>query len=258
MRHGSLAMSALLVAGLAAAGCATKQHVREELAKTEAKVGADVGRLDAELGQEKARVSGLATQLTETRTVADEATRKASEATGAATQAGARAEQAATRADEAAQTATQATGRADEALAAAGRATAKAEETDSRLSRLWKSRNKRTLADTTIVLFGFDKWALDDRAQTALLGLIKQLQDNPELTVELEGYTDTVGPQPYNIGLSQRRAEAVRRFLVEKGVELPRIHAIGLGDIRPAADNKTKQGRDQNRRVMVRLMAPTE
>lgn len=258
MRHGVLALSVLVAAGLTAAGCATKQHVREELAKTEAKVGADVGRLDTELGQEKARVSGLATQVTETRSVADEATRKATEAAGAATEAGTRAEQAATRADQAAGAAGQALGRADEAAATANRAAAKAEETDTRLTRLWKNRNRRAAGETVVVLFGFDKWALDDRAQTSLLPLVKQLQDDPELTVELEGYTDTVGPQPYNIRLSQRRAEAVRRFLVEKGVELPRIHTIGLGDIRPVADNKTRQGREQNRRVMVRLMTPGE
>ena len=53
-------------------------------------------------------------------------------------------------------------------------------------------------------------------------------------------------------------AESVRRFLVEKGVGLPRIHSIGLGDIRPGADNETKQGRDQNRRVSIRLYAPAE
>jgi OOP family OmpA-OmpF porin len=99
---------------------------------------------------------------------------------------------------------------------------------------------------------------LDDGTQTRLLALAKQLGEQPQLSVELEGYTDSVGAGAYNIQLSQRRAEAVRRFLVEKGVELPRIHSIGLGDIRPVADNKTKQGRDQNRRVSIRLYAPAE
>ena len=76
--------------------------------------------------------------------------------------------------------------------------------------------------------------------------------------VELEGYTDSVGDGSYNVQLSQRRAEAVRRFLVEKGVEIHRIHSIGLGDIKPSADNGTPKGREQNRRVMVRTFAPVE
>ena len=76
--------------------------------------------------------------------------------------------------------------------------------------------------------------------------------------VELEGYTDSVGALPYNVQLSQRRSEAVRRFLVEKGIEMNRIHSIGLGDIKPSADNATPKGREQNRRVMVRFFAPAE
>ena len=77
-------------------------------------------------------------------------------------------------------------------------------------------------------------------------------------SLELEGYTDSAGDAMYNIQLSQRRSEAVRRFLVEKGVELHRIQSIGLGDIRPSADNGTAKGREQNRRVTVRTFAPAE
>ena len=182
---------------------------------------------------------------------AEDAAKKAAEASTAASQA-------ATRADEASAKATEAAGRADAAGATAKDALAKATDTDQRLTKLWANRDKRTLTDTVVVQFDFDKWMLDDGAQTRLLALAKQLQEQPQLTIELEGFTDSIGPVPYNIGLSQRRAESVRRFLVEKGVELPRIHSIGMGDIRPVADNKTKQGRDQNRRVSIRLYAPAE
>ena len=128
-------------------------------------------------------------------------------------------------------------------------ALAKATDTDQRLTKLWANRDKRTLTETVVVQFDFDKWLLNDGAQTRLLELVKQLQDQPQLSIELEGYTDSTGPGPYNIQLSQRRAETVRRFLVDKGVELPRIHSIGLGDIRPVADNKSPEGRANNRRV---------
>jgi outer membrane protein OmpA-like peptidoglycan-associated protein len=246
-----MVVGGLLGGALLVTGCATKKFVQEEVAKSQERTGADVGRVDKSLGEEKARVDGLQKTLGETRTATEDAAKKAAEASTAASQA-------ATRADEASAKATEAAGRADAAGATAKDALAKATDTDQRLTKLWANRDKRTLTDTVVVQFDFDKWMLDDGAQTRLLALAKQLQEQPQLTIELEGFTDSIGPVPYNIGLSQRRAESVRRFLVEKGVELPRIHSIGMGDIRPVADNKTKQGRDQNRRVSIRLYAPAE
>ena len=243
---GGLLGSALLVTG-----CATKKFVQEEVAKSQQRTGAEVGRVDKTIGDEKARVDGLQKELGETRAATEDAGRKAAEASTAASRAGARA-------DEASAKATEAAAKADAAGATAQEALGKATEADQRLTKLWANRDKRTLTDTVVVQFDFDKWMLDDGAQTRLLALAKQLQEQPQLTIELEGFTDSIGPVPYNIGLSQRRAESVRRFLVEKGVELPRIHSIGMGDIRPVADNKTKQGRDQNRRVSIRLYAPAE
>ena len=206
---GGLLGSALLVTG-----CATKKFVQEEVAKSQQKVGADVGRVETALGEEKARSEQLQRGLAETRTATAEADRKATEATALAGQASTKATEANTKATEAAS-------RADAASATAKEALAKATDTDQRLTKLWTNRNKRTLTDTQLVHFGFDKWELDDGAQTKLLALAKQLQDQPELTVELEGFTDNIGASAYNVGLSQRRAEAVRRFLVEKGIDLP-------------------------------------
>jgi outer membrane protein OmpA-like peptidoglycan-associated protein len=246
-----MVVGGLLGGALLVTGCATKKFVQEEVAKSQERTGADVGRVDKSLGEERARVDGLQKTLGETRTATEDAAKKAAEASTAASQA-------ATRAVEASAKATEAAGRADAAGATAKDALAKATDTDQRLTKLWANRDKRTLTDTVVVQFDFDKWMLDDGAQTRLLALAKQLQEQPQLTIELEGFTDSIGPVPYNIGLSQRRAESVRRFLVEKGVELPRIHSIGMGDIRPVADNKTKQGRDQNRRVSIRLYAPAE
>jgi len=246
-----IVIGGLLGGALLVTGCATKKFVQEEVAKSQQRVGAEVGRVDRTLEEEKARVEGLQKGLGETRAATEDAARKASEAA-------ARASQAASRADEASTKASDAAARADAAGATAKEALGKATETDQRLTRLWASKDKRTLTETLQVQFAFDKWVLDDGAQTRLLALTKQLKEQSQLSVELEGYTDSTGASAYNIQLSQRRAEAVRRFLVEQGVELPRIHWIGLGDIRPVADNKTKQGRDQNRRVMLRLYAPAE
>ena len=254
MRFGVVPV--ILGVSLLTVGCATKGFVREELQKSEVKTGEQLGRLEANFGQEKTRLTAVDGKVTEARAVADEATRRAGDAAGAAGQAAAAASQAGSKADEASARAGQALTKADEAGGIAGQALAKADQTDSRLTRLWANRNKRTLGETVVVVFGFDKWQLDDRAETALLDVVKQLQDNPSLIADLEGYTDSVGAAPYNVQLSQRRSDAVRRFLVEKGVDLHRINWIGLGDIRPVADNKTKQGRDQNRRVAVKLFVP--
>jgi outer membrane protein OmpA-like peptidoglycan-associated protein len=250
MRIRSLA---ILVASLSlmTVGCATKKFVREEVGKSEAKLGADVGRVEGSLTEEKARTTTLSDQLGQTKVAVQQADTRAGEAADLARTAQGRADEGVTKA-------TQAQTRADEAHAAAGQAMAKADDTSSRLTRLWSNRNKRVPGDTVAILFRFDKWELDDRGQTALLDIAKQLQDNPNLVVELEGYTDSVGAMPYNVQLSQRRSEAVRRFLVEKGIEMHRIHSIGLGDVKPSADNGTAKGREQNRRVMVRFFAPAE
>jgi len=237
---------AIVVASLSlmTVGCATKKFVREEISKSESKTGSDIGKVDTALSEEKARTSALGDQLGQTKVAVQQADSKASEATNLA-------KTAQDRADEGVAQAGKAQARADEAMT-------KADETSARLTRLWANRNKRVPGDSVAILFKFDKAELDDRGQTALLDVAKQLQENPSLVVELEGYTDSKGTPDYNVQLSQRRSETVRRFLVEKGVEMHRIHSIGLGDIRPSADNNTAKGREQNRRVMVKLFTPAE
>ena len=246
-----MVIGGLLGGALLVTGCATKKFVQEEVAKSQQRTGSEVGRVDKSLGDEKARVDALQKDLGDTRAATEDAGKKAQEAAAAASQAAGKADEASAKAGDAAT-------RADAAGATAKDALAKATDTDQRLTKLWANREKRTLTETVVVQFDFDKWMLNDGAQTRLVELVKQLQDQPQLSIELEGYTDSTGPGPYNIQLSQRRAETVRRFLVEQGVEISRIHSIGLGDIRPVADNKTKQGRDQNRRVSIRLYAPAE
>src|SRR6266704_1122061 len=75
--------------------------------------------------------------------------------------------------------------------------------------------------------------------------------------IEVQGYTDNTGDEQYNIGLSQRRAEAVERYLVSKNIPLFRVSIVGLGKDKPVADNKSRDGRAQNRRVEVRVLKAT-
>lgn len=126
---------------------------------------------------------------------------------------------------------------------------ARADEVNSRVTRLWNNRHVRNHVETVDVQFAFDRADLNDGAQTMLVSLVKELKENPQLTVDLEGYTDPRGPRDYNYQLSQRRVESVRRFLVEQGVELPRIHSIGRGPL-----NDRAMSNDKKRRVTLRLM----
>ena len=125
----------------------------------------------------------------------------------------------------------------------------KADEVDGRLTRLWDRRNVRNLSDSVTVQFGFNRADLDDAAQTALVALVREMQQNPKLLVELEGYADPKGARDYNVQLSQRRVETVRRYLVQNGIELSRINSIGLG---PIADPKTSDA--SKRRVTVKVL----
>jgi OmpA-OmpF porin, OOP family len=84
----------------------------------------------------------------------------------------------------------------------------------------------------------------------ALLNDVGQaLADNPELQVEVQGHTDSQGDDGFNLKLSQRRAEAVRTYLIKRGVTADRMQPKGHGETVPLADNRTATGRAQNRRV---------
>lgn len=224
-----LSMGILLPAALfAAAGCATKDWVKELVGKKEVETDQRFTGVEKRATDDAQRVEGMGFRLKSVETGLDE--------TGGVAR-GAR-----ERAD-AAQT------RADTAHTRADLAYTKADDADGRLTRLWSNRHKRDLVETLEVRFAFDKWDLNDGAQTTLISLVKELRENPRLTVDLQGYADPVGAYDYNVALSQRRVEAVRRFLVEKGVELPRIHSVGLG---PVADRALPA--EKKRRVTVRML----
>ena len=77
------------------------------------------------------------------------------------------------------------------------------------------------------------------------------LKEHPDMKIEIQGHTDSVGPADYNLKLSQRRAEAVKKILVEKfGISPDRIIAKGYGETKPIAPNDTEEGRAKNRRVI--------
>src|SRR5690349_698812 len=107
----------------------------------------------------------------------------------------------------------------------ADQASRRATAVDTRLTRLWTHRFNQRTASSLEVFFPQDSSDLNDVAQTALQGVAKDLEDNPGLTVELGGYTDRRGALDYNYGLGQRRVNAVRRFLIDRGISLARIRS---------------------------------
>lgn len=101
------------------------------------------------------------------------------------------------------------------------------------------------------VLFATGRSTLLPIAQERLAEVARALEDNPHGSILVEGHTDSVGSVSANEELSRRRAEAVREYLIERGVTAGRIRAVGLGPNRPIADNKTPEGRANNRRVEI-------
>jgi outer membrane protein OmpA-like peptidoglycan-associated protein len=228
LRFGLILPAALVVLS----GCATKGWVKEQMSQQKTEVDSRFTSVETQAGEEGKRIGSVEARVTEQ---------------GQAVQSmGTRVGGLETSVDEATTLARGADQRANGAMA-------RANEVDGRLTRLWNGRDQRNLVETMEIRFPFAKSDLSDAAQTALVGLAKEMKENPRLGVELEGYTDASGSLDYNITLSQRRVDSVRRFLVQRGIELRRINAAGLG---PLVDGGLPA--DQKRRVTVRLTTPVE
>lgn len=105
--------------------------------------------------------------------------------------------------------------------------------------------------------FKFGQSKLPDETQQKLDDLVAQLKANPNGGyIEIEGHTDNVGPKDVNYKIGLERAEAVRRYLYEHDqVPLFKMNVISYGEEKPIAPNKTKAGRAQNRRVVIKVLA---
>jgi len=101
------------------------------------------------------------------------------------------------------------------------------------------------------VLFVTNQATLLPIARDRLQQVADALADTPQGSITIEGYTDSTGSQSLNEELSLRRAEAVRAFLIDHGIDASRVRARGYGPARPVADNKTPEGRANNRRVEI-------
>jgi OOP family OmpA-OmpF porin len=111
---------------------------------------------------------------------------------------------------------------------------------------------KKTRVTLRGVNFEVGKAVLLTESRDILQDVAQSLVANPEVKVEVAGHTDNTGPRALNERLSTERAEAVKAFLVEHGVEADRMEVHGYAWDQPVASNKTASGRAQNRRVELR------
>lgn len=240
-------VSAALIgaAVVALSGCATKAFVREQVGGTEVKLvdvthrvetqEAKLRETSGQVDQSQRRIEGLDAKVGEVGTLALQANEKAGQASDRAGEASALARDAKKTADDAA---------------------ANARDAESRLAGRIANRNMYQTVETHRVQFDSGRSELRDEAINSLREIARALKQDPNAVVELRGYTDKVGSDQLNLRLSRDRVDAVVRYLAHKeGVELRRIHALGLGKADPAADNGTREGRAQNRRVDVTVLS---
>jgi len=99
------------------------------------------------------------------------------------------------------------------------------------------------------VTFDYKKWNIKEEFNSNLSNIVDVLQKNPNLSIRIEGHTDNIASMEYNIELSKKRANAVKNYLVGKGIQESRITTEGFGFKHPIATNDTEEGRAQNRRA---------
>jgi peptidoglycan-associated lipoprotein len=225
MRKSLFAASMLALTVAVAPACATKKFVRTEV------------------GNVNGKVDTLAGTVEETQ----ERTRKNEERIGAVDQ----------KAEAAGRSATEARSAADAAASAA-------KDVDSRLGGRIngvEAAARKLVFEVTLSEdqgnFKFGKSELPDAAKMRLDEVIKQVKADPKnIFFEVEGHTDNVGAPEVNERIGMERAEAVKRYLYEQHqIPLHKINVISYGEEKPVAPNTTKDGRAQNRRVVVKILS---
>jgi outer membrane protein OmpA-like peptidoglycan-associated protein len=134
-----------------------------------------------------------------------------------------------------------------------------ANQLEQELAELKAKETERGLVYTLDeVLFEFNEVELKAEALRKLYPLVTFLKEHPKRDLLIEGHTDGIGSEDYNLQLSQQRAVAVGEFLVSNGITPERITAYGSGKAYPVASNATPAGREQNRRVEVVILREGE
>lgn len=208
------------VVALTCAGCATKKYVRNQVSERVTPLEHRTGELEETSRRNTQDIGRLSADITDVRGKADRAQSQA-----------------------------------DTALNRADQANTRVTGAERTVSDLRANLDSYTLQNTASVRFNFDSYELTPEAKDALNQLASQIKDRDNFILEIQGFADWVGSDAYNNQLTQRRADAVRRYIAEQhNIALFRMHILGFGEVRPVADNKTPEGRAENRRVEIRLL----
>lgn len=228
MRHTALTTGLLALVVAAAPACATKKFVRTSVGEVNSKVDTVSSTVEATQG----RVTAAEGRIGQVDSKAEAAGKAASTAQASA----------------------------NAAAAAAKAADTKAAEVGTRVQAV-EAAAKRLLLEVTLSEdqgnFEFGKSELPEQAKARLDEVLNRLKADPKsVFIEVEGHTDDRGAESNNVKLGLDRAEAVKRYLYENHkIPLHRVSVISFGEEKPVASNKTKEGRAQNRRVVIRVLA---
>jgi OOP family OmpA-OmpF porin len=239
-------MTGAVALSLLGTGCATKKYVAKTIAPVEQRVTGTENKnqeQDKTIASQGTEIQELDRDLSRTKEKLADTDNKANQGIAAAKAA-----------DQKAGDARQA---ADGAQQSANNAKTFAEQGLDRLGRTVDGMNKFQMAKSGTVLFKVNDSKLTDEGKQAIDELAKQATSLDRYVIEVQGFTDKSGNPAYNDQLSQRRAESVARYLTnEYKIPVRNITMLGEGYAQPVADDKTRDGRKQNRRVEVKLWVP--
>ncbi len=228
MRKSLLAASILALSVVVAPACASKKFVRTEVGNVNSKVDTLTGTVEE----------------------TQERTRRNEERIGVVDE----------KAEAAGRSATSARAAADAAAAAAKDVDGKVVTVNNRVTAV-EAASRRLIYEVTLSEdqgnFAFNKTDLPDAAKARLDQMVTDLKADPKgVFIEIEGHTDNVGGTDINERIGLERAEAVKRYLYEQHqVPLHKINVISYGEDKPVAPNNTRDGRAQNRRVVVKVLS---
>ena len=227
LRCASITMGTALALTVLATGCATKKYVRNS-----------VEPLETRLGKVEENTNENSRRITEVDQKAEKGIADAKSAADAA--------------DKADKDAAQAGQQAQQAQTEAQKGVSEAQQVREEL----KNADNFQPLKTETVQFGFNRSNLTDEAKKKLDDIASLVSSTKHYVIEVEGFTDHTGPADFNLELSRRRADAVIRYLtMDRKVPLARVFDRGYGEDSPAAPNNTREGRQQNRRVEIRVLA---
>ncbi|MBI4480992.1 MAG: OmpA family protein [Acidobacteria bacterium] len=235
-RYGAASLLLGLTTVALTSGCATKKYVRTQVNTSANEISARMDEKDRTLQN---GIDSNASQVTELSGV----TREHSQQIGTL------------------DTGLKATdGKATQAMTVGQGAQSTANQAIGHVSRLdseFQNRNNYGTVSEHSIRFAFGSATLSKDPALELDQIAQQIKSSPDAILVLEGRTDSTGDAAYNIQLGEKRLDAVVRYLVvEQGVPVQRIYKMSFGEARPVAANDTREGRAQNRAVIVRMMEP--